>query len=95
MPQGAFVVMVTGMVSEDMKNCVYQNLTCMMRLSRQNEGCLVYNIHQSVHNLCELMMYSEWINEIAFEQHNASLRVQEIISELAKLMFDATSPKTY
>ena len=40
MAQGTFAVMVADMASEDMKDYVHQYLTRMMRLSRQNEGCL-------------------------------------------------------
>ena len=55
----------------------------------------MYNVHQSLHNPCEFMMYAKCVNEVAFEQHNATVEVQEFINELAKVMFDVTSPKTY
>lgn len=95
MAQGKIAVMVAGMVVEDRKDYVRQYLTRMMHLSRQNDGCLVYNVHQSLHNPCEFMMYSEWVDEAAFEHHNNTPEMKEFIQELAKVMFDVTSPKTY
>ncbi len=95
MAQGTFAVMVAGLASEDMKDYVSQYLAHMMRLSRKNDGCLVYNVHQSLNNSCEFMMYSEWVDEAAFEEHNSTPEMQEFINELAKAMFNVTSPKTY
>lgn len=95
MKKGSFVVMVAGVVAIDMQAYVKQYLTRMMLASRRNEGCLIYNVHQSASNDCEFMMYSEWLDKDAFERHNKSGEMQEFIGELAKAMFDVRSPKTF
>ncbi len=95
MAQGTFVVMVAGIVPDDMKDYVKEYLQRMMRHSQQNAGCQIYNVHQSLHNPCEFMMYSAWDSEVAFDDHNATDEMQEFTGELAKNMFDVTSPKTY
>ncbi|MDF1795915.1 MAG: antibiotic biosynthesis monooxygenase [Coxiellaceae bacterium] len=95
MAQGSFVVMVAGISPEDMKEYVKDYMERMMKHSRQNAGCKTYNVHQSLHNPCEFMMYSEWESEVAFENHNATEEMQEFLGGLAKHMFEVTSPKTY
>ncbi|MDF1653674.1 MAG: putative quinol monooxygenase [Coxiellaceae bacterium] len=95
MAQGSFVVMVAGMSPADMKDYVKDYMDRIMKLSRQNAGCLTYNVHQSLHNPCEFMMYSVWENEAAFEEHNSTEEMQEFLGGLAKHMFEVTSPKTF
>lgn len=94
MTQTNFAVMVAGQVSEDRCAYVEQYLTRMMKMSRLNDGCLTYNIHQSLDNPCEFMMYSEWVSQAAFDAHNNQPEMQEFIKELAAAMFDVRSPKT-
>lgn len=95
MPQGSFAVMVAGQVSDDKRVYVEQYLERMMKMSRLNDGCLVYNVHQCISNPCEFMMYSEWVDQDSFEKHNAQPEMQEFIDELASVMFDVRSPKTF
>ena len=95
MSKGSFVVMVAGVVADDMQAYVHQYLLRLMKLSRQHEGCLIYNVHQSLDNPSEFMMYSEWADQASFERHNVMPEIQEFTNELAKAMFNIRSPKTY
>lgn len=89
-----YAVMVAGIVTPGMEDYVREYLTKMMEYSRQDEGCLVYNIHQAIENPSEFMMYSEWESRAAFEKHNNTPIITEFKEELAKAMFGVQSPLT-
>ena len=90
-----YTVMVAGMAQAGMEDYVKKYLKEMMEHSQQDEGCIIYNIHQSCENPREFMLYSVWVNKEAFEKHNKTPRMQEFKSHLNKAMFDIQSPKTY
>ncbi|MEM1243446.1 MAG: putative quinol monooxygenase [Pseudomonadota bacterium] len=95
MSQEKFTVMIAGIVPPDMTDYAKRYLTGMMLYSRQDPGCHIYNIHQSVDQPNEFMMYSVWDNQQAFEAHNQRSEMQEFKKQLAKAMFQEQSPKTY
>ncbi|MEM9242431.1 MAG: antibiotic biosynthesis monooxygenase family protein [Pseudomonadota bacterium] len=88
------VIMVAGIVSAGMENYTKRFLNKLMAHSRQHDGCLIYNIHQSDKNPREFMMYSVWKTRDAFEKHNQTVEMQEFKQHLAKAMFDIQSPRT-
>jgi len=95
MPGQNFTVMVAGMAQAGMEDYVKEHLKQMMQHSQQEEGCIIYNVHQSTENKREFMMYSVWVDQAAFESHNKTPAMEEFRHKLAKAMFDAQSPKTY
>lgn len=87
--------MVAGITAPEMQTYVENYLKRLLQFSRKDKGCLAYNIHQSIDNPCEFMMYSVWESKEAFEQHNRTPEMQEFKNELTKAMFNIQSPKTY
>ena len=88
-------IMIAGITKPGMEDYVRDFLLRLENESKDDAGCLLYNLHESTMNPGEFMLYSVWKNEAAFEKHNQTPLMQEFKKELAKNMFDHESPKTY
>ncbi|MCH9770655.1 MAG: antibiotic biosynthesis monooxygenase [Gammaproteobacteria bacterium] len=95
MKNSQFTVMIAGIAKAGMEDYVKRFLLQLAKSSRQDEGCLVYNIHQSESNPAEFMLYSVWSDQAAFDAHNQTMHMQEFKRQLATDMFEIQSPKTY
>lgn len=95
MIENTFTVMIAGVAKNGMEKYVKGLLTELAEHSRNNSGCLVYNIHQSINNPAEFMLYSVWRDQDSFDKHNATPYVAEFRQKLAKELFDMQSPKTF
>lgn len=95
MNNGNFTVMIAGIAKSGMEEYVKRYLKQLMEHSRKDDGCILYNIHQSIENPAEFMVYMQWVSQEAFEQHNQKLEMQEFKHKLAEEMFEEQSPKTY
>lgn len=91
----SYTVIITGIAKSGMEDHVKRYLKELMEHSREDEGCQVYNIHQSIENPAEFMVYMLWESEGAFEKHNKKPEMQEFKNRISKEMFDQQSPKTY
>lgn len=90
-----FTVMVAGVAKKGMEDYVKQFLSDLMKKSRQDKGCITYNIHQSTENPQEFMLYSVWDDKGAFNRHNETSHMQEFKHQLHKELFVTESSKTY
>ena len=95
MNNGNYTVMIAGIAKSGMEDYVKRFLQQLMEHSQKDKGCIMYNIHQSIDNPSEFMVYMQWKNKEAFEQHNLKPEMQEFKHKLAKEMFEEQSPKTY
>lgn len=95
MNNGNYTVMIAGIAKSGMENYIKRYLKQLMDHSRKDKGCITYNIHQSIDNPCEFMVYMQWKNKEAFDQHNQKPEIQEFKRKLANQMFEEQSPKTY
>lgn len=95
MNNGSFTVMIAGVAKSGMEEYVKRTLKSIMEHSRQDKGCLIYNIHQSITNPAEFMVYMQWVSKQAFDQHNDKPEMQQFKHKLANELFDEQSPKTY
>ena|SRR3990167_845818 len=95
MNNGNYTVMIAGIAKSGMEDYVKRFLKQLMEHSQKDKGCIMYNIHQSIDNPSEFMLYMQWKNKEAFEQHNLKPEMQEFKHKLAKEMFEEQSPKTY
>lgn len=90
-----FTVMIAGLAKSGMEEYVKHGLIELMKHSRQDKGCIIYNIHQSIDNPLEFMVYMIWESEATFNAHNKKQEMQEFKKQLAKVWFVEQSPKTY
>lgn len=88
-------VMIAGIAKAGMEGYVKRYLKQMMEHSARDAGCLIYNIHQSMENPAEFMVYMLWENKKDFEEHNKKPEMQEFKKLLASQMFELQSPKTF
>lgn len=95
MSNGSYTVMIAGIVKLGMEDYIKRYLKQLMDHSRKDKGCILYNIHQSIDNPSEFMVYMQWKSQRAFEQHNQTPEMQEFKHKPAKEMFEEQSPKTY
>ncbi|OGT37680.1 MAG: hypothetical protein A3F11_11255 [Gammaproteobacteria bacterium RIFCSPHIGHO2_12_FULL_37_14] len=95
MNNGNYTVMIAGIAKSGMEDYVKRFLKQLMEHSRKDTGCIIYNIHQSIENPSEFMVYMQWKSKEAFEQHNLMPEMQEFKHKLVKEMFEEQSPKTY
>lgn len=90
-----FTVMIAGITKPGMESYVKHYLKEIMEHSQKDPGCLTYNIHQSIDNPCEFMVYMQWTSQQSFEKHNKKPEMQEFKHKLSNEMFEQQSPKTY
>ncbi|HVY53622.1 MAG TPA: antibiotic biosynthesis monooxygenase family protein [Gammaproteobacteria bacterium] len=95
MNNGNFTVMIAGVAKAGMEKYVKRLLLQIMENSKQDQGCIAYNIHQSTENPAEFMVYMQWNSQKDFELHNLTPQMQEFKHKLAKEVFEVQSPKTY
>jgi quinol monooxygenase YgiN len=95
MKDNHFAVMIAGLVKPGMEGYMKHFLKELMEHSAKDEGCIAYNIHQSIDNPLEFMVYMLWNNEQAFNRHNEKPEMQQFKNELSKQMFEMQSPKTF
>lgn len=94
MSDARYIMMVAGNAKAGMEKYVKRFLTDLMHQSRQDEGCLLYNVHQSSEDASQFMLYSVWKNKASFDKHDQTAHMQEFINTLVKDMFDLQSQKT-
>ena len=90
-----FTVMIAGIAKSGMEDYVKRNLVDMMKHSKKDDGCIIYNIHESMDRPGEFMVYMVWNNEESFEQHNQKPEMIAFKKKLAPEWFEQQSPKTY
>lgn len=90
-----FTVMIAGMAKPGMEDYVRRNLFEIMKNSRHDQGCITYNIHESIKTPGEFMVYMVWKDEKSFEKHNQTAIMQEFKKQLSHEWFEAQSSKTY
>jgi quinol monooxygenase YgiN len=90
-----YIILISGIAKTGMEEYVKRVLTQMMEHSRQDKGCFLYNIHQSLDEPAEFMVYMIWENKAAFEHHNEKPEMVEFRKRLADELFAEQSPKSY
>ena len=86
MNQGLFCVMIAGQAKAGMEAYVRARLLELMNRSRNEDGCIMYHVHESVEHSGEFMVYMLWQTQELFEAHNATLEMQEFKKKLAQCL---------
>lgn len=95
MDQALFCAMIAGQAKPGMEDYVRDHLVELMHRSSNEDGCILYHVHESADKSGEFMVYMLWQNQEAFEKHNATAHMQEFKKKLAAEWFMEQSPKTY
>ncbi len=88
-------IMIAGCAQQGMQEYVKNYLNEIMEKSQHDEGCIIYNIHQSTQNPLEFMVYMLWKSQSLFEKHNEKPYMKEFREKLSHDLFPLQSPKTF
>lgn len=88
-------VLIMRIAKAGMESYLIRYLKKMVASSREDKGCIIYNIHQSKENPLGFMVYMLWESKEAFEAHNNRPEMQEFRKKLAYELFDIKTPKSY
>jgi len=94
MTKDSYVMMIAAKSTPGMEAYLRHFFYHLMQQSQHEKGCIIYNIHESLTNVGEFMLYSVWESQADFENHNASEPMQEFKKQLSKKLFAIESPKT-
>ena len=64
-------------VPEEELNLVSQALEKHVELTKQESGCLVFNVYQRSHSPCYFDVYEEFSSNTAFEHHQRRVKASE------------------
>lgn len=72
-----------------------QILTGLISGSRNEPGCIQYDIHHSEADGATWMAFERWSNQAAFDAHVATPAVQSLLAKLPELLADELDMKFY
>lgn len=68
---------------------VLKQLLSLVGPSRQDPGCLSYDLHQSQEDPCLFLFYENWTSRELLDQHLAKPTLQAVLSRLGALVAEA------
>jgi len=72
MAEKIVTVVATIKVKDDMVNNVRKELESLVTATVQEEGCINYNLHQSIDESSLFIIYENWENKDALDRHMAT-----------------------
>ncbi|MBB6447432.1 putative quinol monooxygenase [Bacillus benzoevorans] len=57
----------------------------MVAETRNENGCIMYTLHQDIHDASIFTTIEEWVDEKALAQHNMSVHCKQIVPKLRAL----------
>jgi len=61
-------------------------LTGLLEPTRKEEGCINYDMHQSVENPDTFLFHENWIDKDALDQHLATPHLKDFFSKIPELV---------
>ena len=87
------MALVTG--KDETKNALAQELSAVVPLVRQEEGCLRYDLHQSAESKPEFMFYEIWQSDEALAAHSVAPHMKEMRERVKDLVAAPTKITTW
>jgi quinol monooxygenase YgiN len=80
----ADAIILTAMVKAKagQEDAVKEALMSLVEPTRQEPGCLVYNLHQSKSDPTQFMFYEQWANQEAFDAHGKQPHMKAAFAKL-------------
>lgn len=87
MTEKSVTVVATIKVKEDMVDSVKNELESLVSSTVQEEGCINYNLHQSIDDSSLFIMYENWENRDALDRHMASPheKAKDLLAEIPQV----------
>jgi quinol monooxygenase YgiN len=74
---------------------VKELLLGLLPITRQEEGCLRYDLYQNQTNPCEFTFLEEWSHQELLEQHLASVHIQSAMEASQSLLAEGPTISLY
>jgi len=68
---------------------VKQGLLALIAPTRKEEGCLNYDLHQSLDDKALFLFYENWASQEVFDRHLASAHVQAFLAQAGELLAES------
>jgi quinol monooxygenase YgiN len=57
----------------------------VVSVTRKEKGCIMFTLHEDIHDPSTLTTIEEWVDEQAIDEHNKNENVWRYVKELRKL----------
>jgi quinol monooxygenase YgiN len=82
MPKDAVILTAMVKAKPDAVEAVKDALMSLVGPTRQEPGCLCYNLHQSKTDPTEFLFYEQWANKDAFDAHGKTPHMKALGGKL-------------
>ena len=82
MPAGAVILTATVRAKSGQEEAVKEALVSLVAPTRQEPGCLCYNLHQSKSDPTEFMFYEQWASRAAIDAHGKTPHMKALGGQL-------------
>jgi quinol monooxygenase YgiN len=72
-----------------------QELLKLVALSRQEKGCIYYDLYQDRNHPHRMTVLMCWKNREAYDQHNAAAFIQEFVEEFDSVLYQNVIEEIY
>jgi quinol monooxygenase YgiN len=81
-PDDAIILTAIVKAKPDEVEAVKEALLTMVEPTRQEPGCLCYNLHQSKSDPTQFMFYEQWVSKEAFDAHGKTPHMKALRGKL-------------
>lgn len=87
-------IMLVARAKAGMESRAKEALLDFMFHARKEAGCVLCNVHHSLDQPSEFMIYSVWESRADFEQYDKRSYMQVFFDKISHQVFDEQSPET-
>ncbi|MCY2994095.1 MAG: putative quinol monooxygenase [Planctomycetota bacterium] len=82
MPKDGIILTATVKAKPGQEAALQEVLVALVELTRQEPGCLCYNLHQSKSDPTEFMFYEQWASKEAIDAHGKTPHMKALGGKL-------------
>lgn len=77
------IIQATFYIKEEKRDQFLTEVTALIAATRSEEGCLSYNLYESVETKNQFAMIENWEDQAAIERHNQSPLLKQLFANMA------------
>lgn len=89
------MVQSTFLLEATNKDAVIKLMKKMVRLCRQEHGCLSYEYYEGVTDPCRVILLQEWESADCLQEHYQTDHMADFLSKLGKYLESPVSTRSY
>ncbi len=82
LPKGGVTLVAELQAKEGEEQAVKKALLAMVEPTREEEGCLCYNLHQASDDATKFMFYEQWKNAAALDVHMKTEHMKTMLAAI-------------